>query len=211
MPCKTECDGASNVGRGQKIKYKAQMITENTLLSKAQVVGAGKGAYIGFLRFDSKFCTSEVLKKIESQEFRLDVGDKIDNAYVVESATHVPNPNGNDSGLMVQFRRRSGFADLATAKHDNIYVTLSGHGLTSDVSKASAIECFDSMLISTMPDDKGDDFSADYTKCLMYDRFNAEVDWSEVADTTAKPSYGSQYLRTINIFNDDRSLANFRY
>ena len=100
MPCKTKCSGASNIGRGKKIKYKSQMVTENTLLSKAQVVGAGKGAYLGFLRFDSKFCTDETLKKIESQEFRVDVGDKVDNAYVVESATWVPNPSGSDSGLM---------------------------------------------------------------------------------------------------------------
>jgi len=186
MPCKTTCDGITKVGRNKAAKYSAQMISENTLLSKFQVP-VGAKSYIGLLRFDSKFCTNAVLTDIENQVLRVDVGDKANAAYTLEAVTWSDVPaDGNEAreAAMVQFRRTAGHSDQVSKTRDVVYAQMSGFYGSTSYNQNDVIECFNSMYVSYMNDDGGNDNSADYTKCALYDRYGSTPDWTEIAGTT---------------------------
>merc|ERR1712176_125135 len=191
MRCKNECD-VTNVGRGPKIKYANLMVSEQTFLSKAQVPGMKKKNYVGLLRYDSKFCSDEVLQAINDRKLRIDVGDKSQNAYVVESATYsVPASSdvGGKDAAMVQFRRKGNQKgdQIAGGTRDVIYIQASGMEDLNE-SHENVKTCIDNVLIATMADDKIDNFKADYTKCALWSRYGMEPDWSEIApDTTVQP------------------------
>ena len=167
------------------------MITENTLMSKFQIPNYATKDYIGFVRFDSKFCKEDILKGIENRSLRVDVGDKVNDAYIVESVTWSDVPaegNAARQAAMLQFRRSKGHSDQVLKTKDLVYVQMSGFssdmGATFTSSQDDMQACFDSMYVSVMPDDSAESDSADYTKCALYERYGATPDWTEIAQTT---------------------------
>ena len=197
MLCKKECK-LDEIGRAKKIKFKFQGQSENMLLAEA--VANGKMGYqnkdkpyIGFLRFDKKFCSSDILQYIGWQSFPIDIFDKTNENYYVEAA-HYLKPNGTDvddlEAAIVQFRRgeySKGELIFPKTKKDKFLFSMSNfHWMVGDVEDGDWYvqyddlkKCFSKVTLLTMKDDGEDNKYGDYTKCYLYDRYGYEVDWEE--------------------------------
>ena len=81
--------------------------SDNSFVGEAVVQGQGwhnkNAEYVGFLRFDKKFCPTPLLRHIGSQIVSVDVLDKAGN-YELEAAYYKPSSKANEHAI-VQFRR----------------------------------------------------------------------------------------------------------
>ena len=214
MLCKTTCE-VDQLGKGQKIKFKWKAGSENTLLAEAVVTGkpyhSKDSPYVGFLRFDKKFCSRKILTAIGSQgSLDVDVFDKMDTNYMVEAAMHF-KPTSRDykattstEAAVVQFRRGAYVAGeyiFPKTKKDKIWFSMSGvaeSGFEYDEVKS----CFQKAVLLTMEDDGYSNMYGDYTKCYLYGRYGMNIDWSEDDEststkppaTTTKPTGGDGNL-----------------
>ena len=77
MTCRTECKNVDIVGKAKKIKFKWKGKSEYQVQAEATVINQNKEKeYIGFSRFDRKFCSQEILRAIGYQIINVDVYDK---------------------------------------------------------------------------------------------------------------------------------------
>jgi len=217
MLCKTSCT-IDQVGKGQKIKFKWKASSENTLLAEAVVTGKPyhnkDNPYVGFLRFDKKFCSRDMLTAIGGQgSLEVDVFDKSDSNYMVEAAMHVqPDETMATEAAIVQFRRGAyvqGEYIYPKTKKDKIWFSMSGVA-NSGFEHSAVKTCFQKAVLMTMKDDGESNMYGDYTKCYLYNRYGMDIDWDEddeepatttgttttgtATTTSSKPTGGSNLI-----------------
>lgn len=169
------------------------------------------------LRFDRKFCPTQLLKDISrNRHVLLDVGDVSVSNHWLESITYINNVGEKyeRTAMFVQFRRgEKQPKEMITknGKRDQLYVFmevvnpnyLEYHGLTADDIKT----CLQKVHLSVMPDDGEQPFSDDYTRCATYKRYKIPVDWwpdDFRTTTTTTTTTTSTRVRKGTIFGTGR-------
>ena len=105
MLCKTSCNDISQAGRAKKIKFKLKGSSEFGYHGEAVMINQSKDKkYIGFVRFDRKFCSRELLMAIGDGIIDVDVYDKTNENYYREATEFVKGTKELEAAV-VQFRR----------------------------------------------------------------------------------------------------------
>ena len=149
------------------------------------------------LRFDRKFCPSQLLKDMtRNRNILLEVGDLSADNHWLESTTYVRNvgERWDKTAMFAQFRRGIPAPNEKVSKNglrDQLYVFL--HVVNPnylqfwDISVEQVKQCLQKVHLSVMPDDGEAPYSNDYTRCETYKRYKLPVDWSE-NDFNGKPT-----------------------
>ena len=108
MLCKKSCDNIKLAGRAKKIKFKLKTSSEFGFHAEAVMINQDKDKkYVGFVRFDRKFCSRELLMAIGGGDVDVNVYDKTNENYYREAAEFVQGSKEQEAAV-VQFRRGSG-------------------------------------------------------------------------------------------------------
>jgi len=198
MVCKSKCEDVNLAGRAKKIKFKWKGKSEYQLQAEATVINQNKDKeYIGFLRFDKKFCSQKILRAIGYQIINVDVYDKESDNYFLEAAHFVEGRDGEDGeSAIVQFRRGAyvnGELIWPAKKKDKILLSASGFYHWHSVDEMA--KCFEKVAVLSLADDgmgMGSAGYGDYTKCILYGKNGFDVDWDEDDEqTTTEPDTGT--------------------
>ena len=128
-------------------------------------------------------CNKAMLRDMESQEsLFLDVGDKSPSTYVLDAITYAPDASFKINSLIAQFRKTNSMSSEWWVKkqdEDKFYLSMFIAPWSSH-KRRDVRKCFESAVVIVTPDEVVRNEVVDYTKCVLYDRYDMTPDWEPV-------------------------------
>jgi len=190
------CDPQPPMNKGRSIGFSIISETPRLMVAQALVKTAAAGdwpsvtngdSYIGFLRFDAKFCPDEMLNNIVMEYgLSLDVGDKDQTMFGIDTISYHPDGWTSKNAMFAQFRKIGTFnKDAWNGKkkdQDKFYISMHVAPWYEDHTYEDVKTCLEKVFLTIAEDDGNGFGTTDYTKCAAYTRYGLEPDWQPWGD-----------------------------